>query len=85
MRLSHLVGMTHQEIAERLGVPVGTVKSRSARAHRRLASLLRDLVTPTPDQTGDSGPGNLQRGESGTPNESRRLATLIQEALTTTG
>jgi RNA polymerase sigma-70 factor, ECF subfamily len=41
VRLSHLVGMTHQEIAAELGVPVGTVKSRSARAHRRLAALLR--------------------------------------------
>jgi RNA polymerase sigma factor (sigma-70 family) len=44
VRLSHLVGMTHPEIAERLGVPVGTVKSRSARAHRRLAAQLRHVV-----------------------------------------
>jgi RNA polymerase sigma-70 factor (ECF subfamily) len=44
VRLSHLVGMTHQEIAGRLGIPVGTVKSRSARAHRRLVSLLRHVV-----------------------------------------
>jgi len=33
-------GLTHQEIAGRLGVPVGTVKSRSHRAHRRLVELL---------------------------------------------
>jgi RNA polymerase sigma-70 factor, ECF subfamily len=44
VRLSHLVGMTHQEIAGELGIPVGTVKSRSARAHRRLAALLRHVV-----------------------------------------
>jgi RNA polymerase sigma-70 factor (ECF subfamily) len=44
VRLSHLVGMTHQEIAGELGVPVGTVKSRSARAHRRLAAMLRHVV-----------------------------------------
>ncbi|MDJ0791880.1 MAG: RNA polymerase sigma factor [Acidimicrobiia bacterium] len=31
---------THQETAETLGVPVGTVKSRSHRAHRRLAGWL---------------------------------------------
>lgn len=40
VRLAHLVGMTHAEIATHLGLPLGTVKSRSARAHRRLAGLL---------------------------------------------
>lgn len=43
VRLSHLLGMTHREIAAQLNVPVGTVKSRSARAHRRLAARLRHL------------------------------------------
>jgi len=47
VRLTHLVGMTHTETAEELGVPVGTVKSRSARAHRRLASLLGHVVRAT--------------------------------------
>lgn len=47
VQLSHLVGMSHREIAEKLGVPVGTVKSRSARAHRRLAALLAHLVRGT--------------------------------------
>jgi DNA-directed RNA polymerase specialized sigma24 family protein len=37
-------GLKNTEIAERLGVPVGTVKSRSHRAHRRLASLLAHVV-----------------------------------------
>lgn len=40
VQLSHLEGLTHPEIAERLGIPVGTVKSRSHRARQRLASLL---------------------------------------------
>jgi RNA polymerase sigma-70 factor (ECF subfamily) len=40
VQLSHLEGLTHPEIAERLGIPVGTVKSRSHRAHQRLAALL---------------------------------------------
>jgi RNA polymerase sigma-70 factor (ECF subfamily) len=44
VRLSHFEGLAHSEIAEKLGVPVGTVKSRSHRAHRRLASLLGHLV-----------------------------------------
>ncbi len=40
VRLQHLGELSHTEIAERLGVPVGTVKSRSFRAHRRLAARL---------------------------------------------
>jgi RNA polymerase sigma-70 factor (ECF subfamily) len=40
VRLQHLDGLTQQEIAERVGVPLGTVKSRSHRAHRRLAGRL---------------------------------------------
>lgn len=47
VRLSHLAGLSHREIADRLGVPVGTVKSRSARAHRRLAALLGHVVRVT--------------------------------------
>lgn len=43
MRLSHFEGLTHTEIAERMGIPVGTVKSRSHRAHRRLLELLAHL------------------------------------------
>ncbi len=40
VRLSWFDGLAHPEIADKLGVPVGTVKSRSYRAHRRLAGLL---------------------------------------------
>jgi RNA polymerase sigma factor (sigma-70 family) len=43
VRLQHLVGHTHAEIAEQLGIAVGTVKSRSHRAHRRLAVRLAHL------------------------------------------
>ncbi len=43
VQLSHLSGLTHEEIAHRLGIAVGTVKSRSARAHKRLAAALRHL------------------------------------------
>ena len=44
-QLSHLAGLTHAEIAEQLQVPIGTIKSRSFRAHRRLAAALEHLVT----------------------------------------
>jgi RNA polymerase sigma-70 factor (ECF subfamily) len=40
----HFLGLTHAQIAVRLGIPVGTVKSRSHRAHRKLADQLRHLV-----------------------------------------
>lgn len=43
VRLQHFRGYTHVEIAERLDLPVGTIKSRSFRAHKRLAELLGHL------------------------------------------
>jgi RNA polymerase sigma-70 factor (ECF subfamily) len=43
IRLSHFEGFTHVEIAHVLDIPIGTVKSRSYRAHRRLLGLLRHL------------------------------------------
>jgi RNA polymerase sigma factor (sigma-70 family) len=46
VRLQHLDGMTHAEVAEKLGVPLGTVKSRSHRAHQKLAELLGHLREP---------------------------------------
>jgi len=45
-RLAHVDGLTHREIAVRLDVPVGTVKSRMTRAHERLAGALADLAPP---------------------------------------
>jgi RNA polymerase sigma-70 factor (ECF subfamily) len=44
VKLAHFEEYTHREIAEALDVPVGTVKSRSHRAHRRLAVRLAHLV-----------------------------------------
>ena len=43
VRLQHLEELTHAEVAERLALPLGTVKSRSFRAHRRLAARLGHL------------------------------------------
>ena len=40
VRLQHLDGLTHRQIADHLGIPLGTVKSRSNRGHRRLAARL---------------------------------------------
>jgi RNA polymerase sigma factor (sigma-70 family) len=43
VRLQHFDGLTHDQIAQRLSVAVGTVKSRSFRAHKRLAAQLGHL------------------------------------------
>lgn len=50
MHLAHFEGMSHPQIATSLGVPVGTVKSRSFRAHKRLASLLSHMIDPQGDR-----------------------------------
>jgi RNA polymerase sigma factor (sigma-70 family) len=43
VRMQHLDGMTQSEISERLDIALGTVKSRSHRAHQKLAALLGHL------------------------------------------
>ncbi len=55
VRLHYVVGLTHPEIAEHLGIPVGTVKSRLARAGRRLANRLRPYAREPREQP---RPGN---------------------------
>ena len=44
VRLAHLEQLTQPEIAERLGVPLGTVKSRTHSAYRQLAAALGPTV-----------------------------------------
>ncbi len=40
LQLAYYAGLTQREVAAALGIAVGTVKSRTARAQRRLAELL---------------------------------------------
>lgn len=46
IELQHYRELSHSEIAEQLAIPIGTVKSRTYRAHRRLAGLLGHLREP---------------------------------------
>jgi RNA polymerase sigma-70 factor (ECF subfamily) len=63
IRLTFFEDLTQSEIAERLGVPLGTVKSRSSRAHKRLARLLAHLREDFPE------PGNHPGSEIRTSSE----------------
>lgn len=47
IRMAYFEGLTQGEIAQRLDVPVGTIKARSSRGMRRLASII------TSDRAGD--------------------------------
>lgn len=44
--LHDVAGLPYADVAARLGVPVGTVKSRIHRGHARLAASLRSLAEP---------------------------------------
>lgn len=67
VRRSHLLGETHDQIAVHLGIPVGTVKSRSARAHKRLVASLAHLGAPPhdvePDAANREAGSNVVTGE----------------------
>ena len=49
VRLQHIEGHSQSEIAAQLGVALGTVKSRSHRAHQHLATRLKHLREPIED------------------------------------
>ncbi|MBM0256407.1 sigma-70 family RNA polymerase sigma factor [Micromonospora sp. 4G55] len=48
LQLAYFHQMTQREIAEHVGIPVGTVKSRTSRAQRRLTQLLGHLRDEAP-------------------------------------
>lgn len=66
VKLSWFDGLAHPEIADKLGVPIGTVKSRSHRAHHRLAELLEPLRENriAPGGVGIGEPRRQARGDS---------------------
>ncbi|WP_435973090.1 sigma-70 family RNA polymerase sigma factor [Streptomyces sp. Qhu_M48] len=53
--LTQLLGLPYAEAAETIGCPVGTVRSRVARARASLVDLLRGEETPRPASPSDEG------------------------------
>jgi RNA polymerase sigma factor (sigma-70 family) len=72
IRLQHFGELTHTEIAAKLEIPIGTVKSRSHRAHRRLAGLLGHLRSAQVTAGAASGDGPSSRAASGASGEGVR-------------
>ena len=67
--LHHLADMSVHEVAESLGVPVGTVKARLSRGRAMLASLLSDAEPepssgPPPTNPPVAPPANPPRHKS---------------------
>ena len=62
IRMQHFDELSHAEIARELEIPLGTVKSRTFRAHRRLAGLLAHLRAEPEDS---SPAAELEGGSDG--------------------
>ena len=65
VRLHHHVGLSQAEISEHLGIPIGTVKSRSHKAHRMLAEALHDLRGEDAGPPRRTEPGRRRHRRSG--------------------
>jgi RNA polymerase sigma-70 factor, ECF subfamily len=67
--LAYQEGLTQSEIAARLGWPIGTVKTRTRRAHRQLRDLL-DRSSLLPEPAGKrSGPADARRPSQSRPTQ----------------
>jgi RNA polymerase sigma factor (sigma-70 family) len=70
IRMHHFDELSHAEIAHELEIPLGTVKSRTFRAHRRLAGILANLRADPADSSPTARlpwPGITVDGSKGVP------------------
>ncbi|MFE6905341.1 sigma-70 family RNA polymerase sigma factor [Streptomyces erythrochromogenes] len=65
--LTQLLGLPYAEAAEAVGCPIGTVRSRVARARTSLIALLTDTHVPAPEPQAAAAPG--ERAPRGTREE----------------
>lgn len=54
LELVWLKELTHEEASERLGVPIGTVKSRTSRAQARLKEVIQEILSESGNQRATS-------------------------------
>lgn len=66
--LYHMEGLSYDEIAQVLGVPIGTVRSRLARARAMLRKKLAPLIQGLEDASPDALQFSTVRRESNSPN-----------------
>jgi RNA polymerase sigma factor (sigma-70 family) len=62
IRMQHFDELSHAEIARKLEIPLGTVKSRTFRAHRRLAGILAHLRAEPGESSPAAGMGGGSHG-----------------------
>jgi RNA polymerase sigma-70 factor, ECF subfamily len=54
LELVWLKELSHEEASERLGVPIGTVKSRTSRAQARLREVIQEILSESGNQRASS-------------------------------
>jgi RNA polymerase sigma-70 factor (ECF subfamily) len=54
LELGWLRELTQEEVSERLGVPIGTVKSRTSRAQARLKEVIQEILSESGNQRATS-------------------------------
>jgi len=54
IELVWLKQLSHEEVSERLGVPIGTVKSRASRAQARLKEIIKEILSESGNQRATS-------------------------------
>ena len=54
LELIWLKELSHEEISERIGIPIGTVKSRASRAQSRLKDVIKEILAESGNQRATS-------------------------------